>query len=378
MTMSRRQVLAALAAAGGAGALTGSGTGALLQDTTRSGGRLTTGIVDVVVDYWLAVETEPVDLSDPDGRVDGPRLDIPVGTIGPDDSGATLLRISRPESDAGVNNPASVWLRTLCPAPTTLGEQLEVRLNFANAGGFPTEPVPGAGTFRPLRELADTLREGVRLDADCLATDLFVLVEYRLGAYVGSETVSLPVELAAVQCRNADPDVNPFPADAIDGPCEPGYDCPCCWAIGKVEVDAPFQPGQRYPFTEGLAGYALDVTAVDGDSGVAFELVATDDSPVLPLCEVQVKGGPNDERYERSAGTFGTDTTTLDGTTDGVVYAPDNPNSGGRYGISYVLVSVCVPETDGECPADVVAPAASVGSGAGGPSSGRGRGGGQR
>jgi hypothetical protein len=44
----------------------------------------------------------------------------------------------------------------------------------------------------------------------------------------------------------------------------------------------------------------------------------------------------------------------LDGATDGIIYAPENPNNGKRYGISHVLVSVCVPRLpDGTCPVDV-------------------------
>lgn len=388
MTLSRRRVLAALAAAGGAGALTGSGTGALLRDDERFGAGLTAGTVDIVGEYWLLSgpgADGDFDPEAPDGTVDGPHVDVPVGLLtDAEPTGSTLLRFALPQDGAGVNNPARVWLRTECPPANTLAEFLQVRLSYADADGTRIGPITG---WRSLRELADLLRTGYHLDPDgdptdgtheCLTDELFVLVEYDLESYVGTETVALPLYVAAVQCRNADP-TSPFPESVIDEECEVGYTCECCWAIGKVELDdAPFAVGETYEFTEGLVGYAIHVTGVDGDSGVAFELVATDDSPVLPLCEVQVKGGPNDERYERSAGTFGTDTTTLDGTTDGVVYAPDNPNSGGRYGISYVLVSVCVPETDGECPADVVAPAASVGSGAGGPSSGRGRGGGQR
>jgi hypothetical protein len=104
------------------------------------------------------------------------------------------------------------------------------------------------------------------------------------------------------------------------------------------------------------------VTDTDGDSGVAFELVTTDDVPLLPLCNVAVKGGPPDTHYPRLDGEFGFETSGLEGATDGIVYAPENPNNGGRYGISYVLVSVCTPSlTDGTCPDPVANAAASVG-----------------
>ena len=364
MTLSRRRVLAAIAAAGGAGALTGSGAGAFLRDDAVTYGRLTTGLVDIVVDYWQDVHADPVDLATPDGRADGPRLHVPIGNVEDNTGGATLLRISLPP-DRGINNPASVWLRTACPAPTTLGEFLSVELSYSDADASPGKQLVSGS----LREVADALRTGIRLDGDpatpavdCLDDDLFVVVDYSLDGYVGAETVSLPLFVVATQCRNADPDANPFPAGVVDESCEPGYACDCCWAIGNVDVENRFEAGTTYPFTEGLAGYALDVTAVDGDSGVAFDLVATDGGPVFPLCAVLVKGGPPSVTYERTDGEFGFDTGVLDGSDDGLIYAPDNPNSGARYGISHVLVRVCAPRLpDGTCPVDVAQTSASGG-----------------
>lgn len=372
MTLSRRRVLAALAAAGGAGALTGSGTGALLRDDERFGAGLTAGTVDIVGEYWLLSgpgADGDFDPEAPDGTVDGPHVDVPVGLLtDAEPTGSLLLRFALPQDGAGVNNPARVWLRTECPPANTLAEFLQVRLSYADADGTRIGPITN---WRSLRELADLLRTGYHLDPDgdptdgtheCLTDELFVLVEYDLGSYVGTETVALPLYVAAVQCRNADP-TSPFPESVIDEECEVGYTCECCWAIGKVELDdAPFAVGETYEFTEGLVGYAIHVTGVDGDSGVAFELVATDGRTVPPLCAVHVKGGPDDERYERRSGEIGFDTTVLDGASDGLVSAPPNPNSGGRYGISYVLVKVCAPTVaGGDCPEDLVTPAASVG-----------------
>jgi hypothetical protein len=367
VTISRRRVLAALAAAGGAGALAGQGTGALLRDTEAAGGGLTAGLVDLTVAYWH--DAVDVDLADPDGVADGPRLDLPLG-VPAEGAGRTLLRLSLPDSPGGTNNPASLWLRADCPPETTLAELLGVRLRYADADGTPGALID-AGS---LRAVAEGLRTGRRLDGngdpgdglECLADDLFVLLEYDLQGYVGSERVTLPLDIAAVQCRNANPDRNPFAPGAAE-PCPPGWACDCCWPVGKLEAEEPLEPGRTYPFDEGLVGYALAVTAVDGDWGVAFELVPTDGGAVLPLCEVQVKGGPADTRYAREDGdpyTF--DTAGLEGAADGVVLAPTNPNSGGRYAISYVLVSVCAPAlADGSCPAPLAEPAASVGGNAG-------------
>jgi hypothetical protein len=364
MTISRRRVLAALATAGGAGALTGSATSALLRDVEQDSLGLTTGLVDVLVEYWEH-SADPIDLSAPDGVVDGPHVTLPISTLDEVESGRALLRISLPQGE-GPNNPASLWLKGDCPDATTLGEFLQVTLSYATADGTPTTEIASGS----LRMVANALRTGLRLDGDpttedidCLTDEVFVAIEYDLGAYVGTETVALPLSLVATQCRNADPSISPFPADSIDPVCQPAYNCDCCWTIGKVEVDAAFQRGRTYAFDEGLAGYAIRVTDTDGASGVAFEVVATaDDVAPLPLCDVAVKGGPPDVHYSRRENEFGFDTSVLGGAVDGLIYAPENPNSGGRYGISYVLVSVCAPElADGGCPADVASEAASVG-----------------
>lgn len=362
MTMTRRRVLAALAAAGGAGALTGSGTGALLRDAENGSLSLATGLVDVVVDYW-ADPTGPIDPASPDGTVDGTQLTVPLAG----NDGRTVFRLLLPQDD-GPNNPASLWLKADCPPRTTLAEALQVTLSYATADGTPTTEIVSGS----LRAVANALRTGTRLDGDpttpdvdCLTDTVYLVLESDLDAYVGAETAALPLSLLATQCRNADPDANPFPADAIDEACRPAYSCDCCWAIGKVKVDSRFTVGQTYGFDEGLAGYAIRVTDTDGDTGVAFELVTTDDDvPLLPLCNVAVKGGPPDTDYPRLDGEFGFGTDALDGAAGGLIYAPANPNNGGRYDISYVLVSVCAPTAaDGSCPDPVATGAASVGKG---------------
>lgn len=363
MTVTRRRVLAALAAAGGAGALTERTTAALLRDREQGSLDLSVGLVDLVVEYWEN-PAGGIDRSNPDGTIDGTQLTIPIAPLGEDEPGRTVLRLSLPQ-DEGPNNPASLWLKSNCPDRTTLAEFLQVTISYATADGTPTTEIESGS----LRTVADALRAGRRIhgnpttpEPDCLSDEVFLVIEYELGTFIGSETVSLPLSLVATQCRNADPGVNPFPADAIDDPCRPAYSCDCCWAIGKVELETRLGSGQTYAFDEGLAGYAIHVTDTDGDSGVAFELVTTDDDvPRLPLCDVAVKGGPPEVTYPRQDGAFGFDTSSLDGAIDGIVYAPENPNSGGRYGISYVLVSVCWPTLDdGTCPEPVATSAVSV------------------
>lgn len=363
MDASRRRVLVALTAAGSAGALTGRGVSALLTDCGRTRAALATGIVDLTVDYWYDV-AGGVDLTDPDGVVDGPRIDVPAASLDEDGRATTLLRFALPQGTAP-NNPAALWLRAECPPETTLGELLQVRLSYADPDGTPLTTIEHGS----LRAVANALREGVRLVADgpdgCLTSELFVLVEYELDGYVGDESTAFPLSVSAVQCRNGQP-TNPFD-DATVPECVPGYDCSCDWLIGKVETDEPLIVGQTYDFDEGLTNYAIHVTDTAGDDAVAFELVTTDGSTPLPLSSIHVKGGPDDRRYYRENGAFGTDTTVLDGATDGLVATPPHPVNGSRPAISYVLVGVCAPATpDGDCPDDLVKPAASVGN-SGGP-----------
>ncbi len=222
MTTTRRRVLAALAAAGGAGALTGGATSALLGERERGGLALTTGIVDIVAEYWEN-PAGAIGRSNPDGIVDGPQLAVPTAPLAENDRGRTVLRISLPQTD-GPNNPASLWLKTDCPERTTLAEVLQVTVSYADASGTPTEEIASGS----LRSVANALRTGQHIDgdpttapADCLTDDVFLTLEYNIGAFAGEETVSFPLTLVATQCRNSDPDTNPFPADAVDGVCEP-------------------------------------------------------------------------------------------------------------------------------------------------------------
>lgn len=353
MTLSRRGLLSALGV-GSVGGLAGHNAVALLSDRETMATELTAGLVDIVVEYWRDIGPDGPDLAAPDGVGDGTTLAIQVEDISTGEPVRDLFRVSLPQDRGGPNNPARIWLGADCPDATTLGELLTVTLSYSDAGGTAgTTIVTGS-----LREVADELREGIYLSQDppmddngCLSDELFVLAEYELAAYVGSESVALPLDIRAVQCRNTDGTLNPF-GTSDDEPCPPGYNCDCCWMIGKVEADTELEDGRTYPFDEGLAGYSIEVTATDGDSGIAFTLKTDEETPLLPLCAVDVKGGSEPyEHYPRSADAFGFDTNSLDGTTDGLVYTPVNDNNGSNYGISNIVVSVCVPTlSDGSCP----------------------------
>ncbi len=364
MTLHRRRVLAALAAAGGAGALTGPGTAAVFRDAERVDASITAGTVDLIVEYERL--TGPgADGPDSSGTVDGPRVTLPVDSLGPGDAGSILLTFALPQRGDVVNNPAALWLATDCPVPeaTGLGEAIRVTLSYTDCdSGTPGSRIVGGS----LREVADDLRDGHRVDGDpttaepdCLTEEVCLLVEYELAGYVGTETVEFPLWFTAVQCRNGAPE-NPF-ASRTTEPCPPGDPCTCCRTLGKLELGSDTRPGTEesyvepgtYTFTEGDTSYGLEIyDTADRDRhagaetlGVAFRLVNLDGDAVPYLCTVAVKGGSGSgfEQYDRDHDTLVDSAGLPDSDADGLVYAPD-----GR-AISHVTVCVCTTDPEAEC-----------------------------
>jgi hypothetical protein len=370
MTVSRRRVLAAIAAAGGTGGFvwtaSGAETTAMLRDDEKFEASLTAGMLNLMIEYEI-LAGPGADGPGRSGTVDGPRVRLPIGALGADEpSGRTLLTFSLPQRGHAVNNPAALWVATRCPDPaaTSLGEALRLTLSYADCetGARVSRIADGS-----LREVATALRGGRRIDGDpatgtldCLTDRVCLLAEYELVGYVGSETVDLPLWASATQCRHATP-TNPF-ADVDVAPCPPGDVCTCCRTIGKLDLGSDTQPGSEsridpgvYTFTEGSTEYELDVYRTvddvlgEGDVsetvGVAFRLRnRADPGGMAPrLCTVRVKGGPGVETYDRNDGTRA-DTAGLPGSdADGVVYAPDG------HAVSYVLVCVCTTESDADC-----------------------------
>lgn len=362
MTLTRRRVLAALAAAGGAGALTGTGTAAMFRDTERLDASMVAGTVDLVVEYELL--TGPgTGGSDGQGIINGSRVNLPVGALGPDaDAGSMLLTFALPQRGDAVNNPAALWLATDCPVPasTALAEAIRVTVSYADcASGTRLHRIADGS----LREVADDLRDGYRVDGDhttpgdgCLTDAVCLLVEYELGGYIGTETVDLPLWFAAVQCRHATP-TNPFDGSGTT-PCLTADPCPCCRTLGKLEFEDGTQPGLgdsyadpgTYTFTQGESDYGLEIyDTVNKDDGretvgVAFRLVSLAGGITPPLCTAAVKGGPGFEQYDRADG-LSADTADLPGSdADGIVYAPEGT------AISHVTVCVCTAESADDCP----------------------------
>lgn len=359
MTLTRRRILAALATTGGAGALVGSGTAAMLRDTDRISASITAGTVDLRAEYELL--TGP-GADDPEGQgtIDGRRVTLPIGALGSDaESGSMRLTFALPQRSDAVNNPAALWLATDCPVPepTTLAESMQVAVSYLDCSSGSRLDRITAGS---LREVAEDLRGGYRIDGDpaitgddCLVDATCLLIEYDLNGYIGTETADVPLWFAAIQCRNTTPE-NPF--DMSSDPCPTADPCPCCHTIGKLEFEDDTQPGLGdgfadpgvYGFNNGDPDYGLEIyDTVDNNSdetvGIAFRLVRLTDGNAPPICTVAVKGGHGYEQYDRTDG-LSADTMSLPGSdSDGIVYAPDSA------AISHVTVCVCTAESKADC-----------------------------
>lgn len=361
MTVTRRRILAAVAATGGAGALMGTGTTAMLRDTERYDASITAGTVDLRAEYELL--TGP-GAGEPDGQgiIDGPRVRLPIGSLSPTAaSGSMRLTFELPQRGNAVNNPAALWLATDCPAPasTTVAESIHVVVSYADCHSGSRLQRVTAGS---LREVADDLREGFRVDSDpstagddCLVDTVCLLIEYELDGYIGTETVALPLWFAALQCRNSSPQ-NPF-AGVDSDPCPAADPCPCCNTLGKLEFEDDTQSGLSesfatpgvYAFNNGDPDYGLeiyDTADKDGGSetvGIAFRLVSFTGGNAPPICTVAVKGGRGYEQYDRTDG-LSADTLSLPGSdTNGIVYAPEGT------AISHVTVCVCTADSKADC-----------------------------
>jgi hypothetical protein len=353
MTLSRRRVLAALATAGGAGVVTGSGTAALLYDEERLTAAVDVGAVDLAVAYEVTAGPNVGET----GRANGPTLTLPVADLTEaTDSGRALLTVSLPNLAEAVNNPAAVWLRLDCPPASALSEFLSIRLSYADC-----ETGARGGTIADgsLRSVADALRNGYLLDADpqtgsvdCLTDELCLLVEYWLDeAYVGQDTTALSFDIHGVQCRNDDTRANPFPQRTSCDAYEP---CECCRYVGKLEFEAGEAPGIGdsyiepgvYAFSEGGDGYEIEVyDTVEKDDGdettaVAFRLRRTDGGMAEALCEVGIKAGPGSPRLYAAGSQPTTDTASLE--DGGLLYADDGK------GISHITVAVCSTDCEEE------------------------------
>lgn len=285
--LSRRRVLAALATVGAAGSISGFGTGAVLSDRERGDNAIAAGALDLTVDFEV--------LDGPRGprgsavHADGSsRVLLPIPALDRGDAGAVLVTLALPPLEGTVNNPAYVWLRSVCPDPTsTLPDHLAVSLWYADCetgarldGGQLT---PSGAT---LREVAEALLDGVPLDGAgragtapgsqaCLADELCLRVEYELDeTYVGDQTAALALDFVAVQCRHDDGRASPFPPAAVDA-CDPPEQRPKLPAISYVEVTFRDADGTRTGKIEDAHAFAPGTYPLAADPAVDLVVLST-------------------------------------------------------------------------------------------------------
>ena len=350
---TRRELMAAGAAAGSAGLFVGLGTGASLADEEALLGTvLGAGGLDLQV-AW-ATDAGASGSSEGDATVV-----VPID----DDHTAGSVSFSVALPDAAANNPAYAWLRLGCPPATELVDELLVTLRYdCGDGGVLAE-----GT---LYEVADALRDGVPLDGDCASgavageqsclapgETVDLALDWRLDDdFVGEAEAALRLEVVGRQCRNQPGTTDPFPSSA---PCEAppreyravssveiyalvGEDGACV-SIGKLELEDDYcgqagiaenyvAPGTYTLYPEARAceptGYEVVVTETrekldDGTletTALAFEVVEAGTDAGPELCRVDVKGGRTTVVY---------DGDDLDGNaTDGLLYAPRRSGGG--------------------------------------------------
>jgi predicted ribosomally synthesized peptide with SipW-like signal peptide len=335
--LSRRALLGSLGTVGTAGAVFGTGTSSLFTDREVFGRSVVeAGLLDLLVS-WDGGTSEDGDASLTIDLTDG--------------SGSAVVSVAHAVEES---NPVRVWLRTTCP--TGPADTVYVTASYVCS-----DEVIASGT---LLNVANKLRNGIRLDPDCDTTagclpsggELDIEFDWEFvetDDYNGNnpENVELQLQFRGKQCRNNTPS-NPFPwvepcvtyygtsfiqiYDEIDGSCE---------LVGKLELepsgnydqdgigDSYIEPG-TYDLYEDDAGddtgYDVVVTDTvqkdDGDETIAveFELVDPDGSDP-ELCRVDVKGGPGPPGGDSEL----TYDTGFDGNATGrLLYAPTKEGSG--------------------------------------------------
>jgi hypothetical protein len=186
--LSRRKVLGALATTGGAGALVGTGTGALFTDEetfTDDGIRTSTSVAGTV--------------------------DLEIDDTVPDDRDEVIYDVELP--DGGNNNPAYVWFRADCPEEKELDLACATSITVEVECDGKTVPVASGS----VRDVFNALRNGRLLcggDTACLEVGEIQTLEIRITdveEYDGdADTLTFDLEFYGEQCRYNTGTKNPF------------------------------------------------------------------------------------------------------------------------------------------------------------------------
>jgi predicted ribosomally synthesized peptide with SipW-like signal peptide len=197
--LSRRQVLGALATAGSAGALVGTGTSALFTDeetfTNNSieASESAAGVVDLSVSSHSVSHGLEYHIELPDGQADV------------------------------TNNPAHIWLRAACPVPAALACAMYVSIEIECDGHW-KEVAHGFAI-----DVFDELRAGILLCPDDPCLEPGATRKLRVepgGVHLGNwwaygkphSPLEVDLEFYGEQCRHGTAADNPF-GQPLDGPC---------------------------------------------------------------------------------------------------------------------------------------------------------------
>lgn len=278
---TRRELVRTLSAAGLLGFLGGTGTYAALTDGAIFEGSL---LETGALDLEVAAASvDDASVPPPTGYADGETVQLSLPELRPGDEGVVSVAVRSCDS------PARVWLRTPLAATGPLADALAVTLDAR---------VPGGAAERRLFEgslagLTDALADGTLLGRGGTATAEFEYDDRR----------------------------GTFAVEAGDG---------------RVLADDP--PRLRVGDGDAATTVELrDVTYEDGEEIVAVDVVAVDGGGVT-AATLTGGGGPGVDR---------TATYTPAGCADRLtgVTPPDNPRSGGTFGLSGLSLTVCGPAT---------------------------------
>jgi len=207
--VTRRQLLAGLAGAGGIGATIGTGTAAMVSDrVTFQDATIRSGTVDLSV-AWATGGSN---------GSSGGTVEVPVELTADEPEQTVDLTVSLPDPD-GKANPAYAWVRSTCPSGDDVADDLEVALRYPNCQ---TNCLLFDGTV-------SEFTSGVPLDADADATrppgsqrclepgqGLDLELDLELDDE-GQGAAEFTLEFVGRQCRSTDGTDRPFPTTNCEG-----------------------------------------------------------------------------------------------------------------------------------------------------------------
>lgn len=298
--ISRRQILATAGTAGGAGALMGTGTAALLSETiTFAENEIVGGAIDLLVDW---------DVDDGGSGTSEGTATIDIDLTDENRSGSATFDVRLP--DDGSNNPAYGWFRLTCPKITELVTDLEVDIYY-ECDGVQRPLVPE--TAESLCEVANALRNGIPLDPGCETgvtpgeqaciqpgKPVTIGVDWELGEnYEGQDETSLVFDFVGRQCRDRDGTENPFPE-------VPECDCPTGKAISWVAFCGEDLDPSEFVFDVTVDTLHLH-QASPGLETVVLKYgtyIRVFDNPTVPGTYETKEDEPGDEVYEQSGNSY--------------------------------------------------------------------------